>query len=58
MRQAHGHLDLPAPLLSWLDGGLGAVEPPTLRLALRGLIGGVGALLASSLALKPVARIE
>ena len=53
-----GIFDLPAPLLSWLDGGLGTVAPPTLRLALWGLIGGVGALLASSLALKPVARIE
>jgi hypothetical protein len=36
-----GIFDLPAPLLSWLDGGLGAVAPPTLRLVLWGLIAGV-----------------
>jgi hypothetical protein len=36
-----GIFDLPAPLLSWLDGGLGAIAPPTLRLMLWGLIGGV-----------------
>jgi hypothetical protein len=32
-----GLFDLPAPLLSWLDGGLGLVAPPTLRLMLWGL---------------------
>ena len=39
-----GLFDLPAPLLSWLDGGLGALAPPTLRLALWGLIGGVASM--------------
>jgi hypothetical protein len=36
-----GIFDLPAPLLSWLDANLGAIAPPTLRLALWGVIGGV-----------------
>ena len=35
-----GLFDLPAPLLAWLDGVLGLVAPPTLRLILWGLIGG------------------
>jgi len=29
-----GIFDLPAPLLSWLEGGLGAIAPPTRRLIL------------------------
>lgn len=36
-----GVFDLPAPLLSWLDGGLGLIAPPTLRLVLWGIVGGV-----------------
>jgi hypothetical protein len=39
-----GLFDLPAPLLAWLDGGFGLIAPPTLRLALWGLIGGVGSM--------------
>jgi hypothetical protein len=39
-----GIFDLPAPLLSWLDGSLGAIAPPTLRLVLWGLLGGVGSM--------------
>jgi len=39
-----GIFDLPAPLLAWLDAGLGLIAPPTLRLVLWGLIGGVGSM--------------
>ncbi len=39
-----GLFDLPAPLLAWLDGGFGLIAPPTLRLVLWGLIGGVGSM--------------
>jgi hypothetical protein len=39
-----GIFDLPAPLLAWLDGGLGLIAPPTLRLVLWGLIGGIGSM--------------
>jgi hypothetical protein len=39
-----GIFDLPAPLLAWLDQGFGLVAPPTLRLILWGLIGGVGSM--------------
>lgn len=35
-----GLFDLPGPLLSWIDSGLGLVAPPTLRLILWGLLGG------------------
>jgi len=35
-----GLFDLPGPLLTWLDGVLGLVAPPTLRLILWGLAGG------------------
>jgi hypothetical protein len=35
-----GLFDLPGPLLDWLDGVLGLVAPPTLRLIVWGLIGG------------------
>lgn len=39
-----GLFDLPGPLLSWLDGGLGQVAPPTLRLILWGLLGGAASM--------------
>jgi hypothetical protein len=39
-----GIFDLPAPLLAWLDHGLGHIAPPTLRLIVWGLIGGVGSM--------------
>ena len=35
-----GLFDLPGPLLSWIDGGLGQVAPPTVRLILWGLLSG------------------
>jgi hypothetical protein len=39
-----GLFDLPGPLLSWLDSGLGLVAPPTLRLILWGLLGGAASM--------------
>ena len=51
-----GLFDLPAPLLAWLDGGFGLIAPPTLRLVLWGLIGGVGSMVLYWL-LSPQAKI-
>ena len=39
-----GVFDLPAPLLAWLDGGLGQIAPPTLRLIFWGLVGGAASM--------------
>ncbi len=39
-----GIFDLPAPLLAWLDHALGLFAPPTFRLVLWGLVGGVGSM--------------
>jgi len=39
-----GIFDLPAPLLGWVDAGLGLIAPPTLRLIVWGLIAGVGSM--------------
>ena len=39
-----GLFDLPGPLLSWIDSGLGLVVPPTLRLILWGLLGGAASM--------------
>jgi hypothetical protein len=57
-----GLFDLPGPLLSWLDGVLGLIAPPTLRLIVWGLVGG-GATMALYWLLSPqreiaAARVE
>ena len=57
-----GLFDLPGPLLSWLDGVLGLIAPPTLRLIVWGVVGG-GATMALYWLLSPqreiaAARVE
>jgi hypothetical protein len=51
-----GIFDLPAPLLAWLDAGLGQIAPPTLRLIVWGLISGIGSMALYAL-LSPQAEI-
>lgn len=51
-----GLLDLPAPVLAWLDGAFGLAAPPTLRLVIWGVIGAVVSM-GLYWALSPQARI-